>query len=178
VTYFIRVVPDSPPDIEITSPTEDDKATVEKRLAIRYRAADDYGIAKAEIVYSLNGEPETRRPAGTFDRTPVEDQVAWKLKESIPGIKEGDTLVFAIEVADNRAGEGGPNVTRSRPLRLDIVSVAEYLRYILEKRERLIKEIQAMHESETDASKEVKTLREEPLPLPQAPPATPQEENK
>ena len=174
ITYFIRVIPDVPPEVEIVSPTEDDKATVEKRLTLRFRAGDDYGIAKAAIVYALNNGAEERRDAGAFDRTPVEEQAVWKLKDTLAGLKEGDTLTFAIEVTDNRAGEGGPNTTRSRPLRLDIVSVPEYLRHMLEKRERAYKEIGAMHEDETGASKEVKTMRTEVgVPVPPAPETSP-----
>jgi saccharopine dehydrogenase-like NADP-dependent oxidoreductase len=104
---------------------------------------------------------EQRRPLATFDRATVEDQTVWKIKETLPGLKEGDTLMLAVEVTDNKAGEGGPNVARSRPLRLEIVSIAEYLRYILEKREQLYKEIQAMHEDETGASTEVKAMKQE-----------------
>jgi len=170
VTYFIRVIPDMPPDIEIVSPTEDDKATVEKKLAIHYRASDDYGVAKAAVVYTLNAEPEKRKPIGAVERPSLEEQVVWTLKETLAGLKEGDTLTFAVEVADNRQGEAGPNVTRSRPLRLDIVSQAEYLRYMFEKRARLMREIRALHEEETGAAKEVKTLQEGPLPLPAAAP--------
>ena len=170
VTYFIRVIPDMPPDIEIAAPTEDDKATVEKKLAVHYRANDDYGIAKAAIVYTLNGSAEQRKPLGTFEKPSLDEKVVWTLKETLTGLKEGDTLTFAVEVADNHMGEAGPNVTRSRPLRLDIVSHAEYLRYMFEKRERLMREIRALHEEETGASKEVKTLQEEPLPLPAVPP--------
>ena len=170
VTYFIRVIPDMPPDIEIAAPTEDDKATVEKKLAVHYRANDDYGIAKAAIVYTLNGSAEQRKPLGTFEKPSLDEKVVWTLKETLTGLKEGDTLTFAVEVADNHMGEAGPNVTRSRPLRLDIVSQAEYLRYMFEKRERLMREIRALHEEETGASKEVKTLQEEPLPLPAVPP--------
>jgi len=170
VTYFIRVIPDMPPDIEIAAPTEDDKATVEKKLAVHYRANDDYGIAKAAIVYTLNGSAEQRKPLGTFEKPSLDEKVVWTLKETLTGLKEGDTLTFAVEVADNHVGEAGPNITRSRPLRLDIVSQAEYLRYMFEKRERLMREIRALHEEETGASKEVKTLQEEPLPLPAVPP--------
>ena len=170
VTYFIRVIPDMPPDIEIAAPTEDDKATVEKKLAVHYRANDDYGIAKAAIVYTLNGSAEQRKPLGTFEKPSLDEKVVWTLKETLTGLKEGDTLTFAVEVADNHVGEAGPNITRSRPLRLDIVSHAEYLRYMFEKRERLMREIRALHEEETGASKEVKTLQEEPLPLPAVPP--------
>ncbi|MBM4018098.1 MAG: DUF4175 domain-containing protein [Planctomycetes bacterium] len=170
VTYFIRVLPDASPECEMVSPAEDDKATVEKRLTVRFRAADDYGIAKADIVYSLNGGPEERRPAGAFDRATVEDQAVWKLRTTLTGLKEGDTLSFAVEVADNRVGESGPNLSRSRPIRMDIVSVAEYLRHMLEKRERGFKEIGAMHEDETGASVEVKTMRDEAgVPAPPKP---------
>lgn len=172
VTYFVRVVPDSAPEVEIVTPTEDDKATLNKKLAIRYRAADDYGIAKATILYTLNDGAEQTRPIGTFDKSPVEEQVLWVLRDTIPGLKEGDTLTFAVEVADNHAGQAGPNVSRSRPLRLDIVSVPEYLRYVFEKRERLRKEIEAMHEEEAGASKEVKTLQAEPMPVLPAVPGT------
>jgi hypothetical protein len=166
VAYFVRVIPDMAPEIEITSPTEDDKATLAKKLLLRWRAADDYAVARAAVIYSLNDGPEQRRELGSFNRPSVEDQTLWKLKDTIPALKEGDTLTFSVEAADGRAGAGGPNVTRSRPLRLEIVSVAEYLRYIAEKRDRLRKEIVGMHEEETTASKEVKALKEEPLPVP------------
>ncbi len=42
-----------------------------------------------------------------------------------------------------------------------MVTVAEYLRYMAEKRARLFKEIRAMHEQETDASVEVKALKDD-----------------
>ena len=161
MTYFLKALTDGPPEVEILFPTEDAKATVQKKVALRYRAADDFGIAKAAIVFSLNGGQEQRRPLGAFDRPSVEDQAVWKIKDTLAGLKEGDTLMLAVEVTDNKAGEGGPNVARSRPLRLEIVSIAEYLRYILEKREQLYKEIQAMHEDETGASTEVKAMKEE-----------------
>ena len=161
VAYFVRMIPDVPPDVEILSPTEDNKATLAKRLAVRYRAADDYGIAKGTVVYSVNEGPEQRLSPEAFDRSPVDAEVAWSLKETIRDLKIGDTLTFAVEVADNRTGEAGPNVTRSQSRRLDVVTVAEYLRYMAEKRARLFKEIRAMHEQETDASVEVKALKDE-----------------
>ena len=164
VTYFVRVTVDTPPEVEILAPTEDDKATVQKKLAIRYRATDDYGISKATVIYSLNGGPEQARPIGTFDKASVEEEAVWPLRESIPALKEGDALTFAVEVADNREGGGGPQVVRSRPIRLDIVSIVDYLRYMAEKRAKLIKEVQGMHEDETDASKEVKGLEDTPVP--------------
>jgi len=168
VTYFVRMIPDVPPDVEVLSPTEDNKATLAKRLAVRYRAADDYGVAKAALVYSVNEGPEQRLPPEPFGRTPVDNEVAWSLKETIRDLKVGDTVTFAVEVADNRTGEAGANVTRSLSRRLDVVTVAEYLRYMAEKRARLFNEIRAVHEQETDASVEVKALKDEVPPDPAA----------
>jgi len=164
VTYFVRMIPDVPPDVEILSPAEDAKATLAKRLTVRYRAADDYAIAKAEIVYSVNDGPEQRLPPQPFGRTPVDGEAEWSLQETLRDLKVGDTVAFAVEVADNRTGGAGANVARSQPRRLDIVTVAEYLRYMAEKRATLFKEIQAVHEQETDASGEVKALKAEVAP--------------
>jgi len=116
----------------------------------------------------VNEGAEQRLPPEPFDRTPVDNEVAWSLKETIRDLKVGDTVTFAVEVADNRTGEAGANVTRSLSRRLDVVTVAEYLRYMAEKRARLFNEIRAVHEQETDASVEVKALKDEVPPDPAA----------
>jgi hypothetical protein len=161
VHHVIRALPDAAPRAEILYPARDAKATTAKRLAVRYRAEDDYGVARAAVVYQVNDGPEQRLPARPLGGRRVVDDWTWTLREAVPGIKEGDIVTWALEVTDNRAGGQGPNVARSQALRLEIVSVAEYLRYVAEERARLFKDIQAMHEDETEASAQVKTLREE-----------------
>jgi hypothetical protein len=163
VSYFVQVITDGPPEVEIITPIEDEKATVNKRVGILFRAVDDYGIAEAWIVYQVNDGSEQKRPIGTFDRQQVEKDVPWPLKETIPDIKEGDTVTFANEVADKRTGKEGPNISRTRPLRVSVVSLEEYLRYILERRAKLVKELQALQKEETEASGEVKVLQETPV---------------
>jgi len=177
VTYFVQVIPDTAPEVEVLAPTEDEKATVNKRLAVRFRATDDYRVVSAAIRFSVNDGPEQSWAIGSYNRSPVEAEAVWKLKDSIPNLKEGDVINLAVEVTDNRVGKEGPNVSRSRPFRLEIVSIAEYLRYIYEKRERLFKEMEALHGEETGAADEVKTLKEIPLVVPELPkpPAPPGE---
>jgi len=47
----------------------------------------------------------------------VNPEAAWAIKESLPSLKEGDTITYAIEVADNHSGEGGAFRTRSQARR-------------------------------------------------------------
>ena len=70
-------------------------------------------------------------------------------------------MTYAIEVADTHGGEDGPQLSRSDSRRLFIVSVPEYLRYILEKRRRLRQEIVGMRTQEKEAETEVGRLKEE-----------------
>ena len=52
------------------------------------------------------------------------------LKASLPGVKEGDLVTCEIEASDNRQGKSGPNLGRSRPIRVQIVNETEYAQYI------------------------------------------------
>ncbi len=159
VRYFVQVVPDSAPQVEITRPLEDEKATVRKILSIAFQARDDYGLAEAAIVYNVNDGEEKRRPLPPLKGRLVEREANWTLKESIPDLKEGDVVTYLIEVADNHAGDGGAFTNRSQARRLYIVSIEEYLRYLAERRRKLIDDIRAMHTQETEASEKVDELK-------------------
>jgi hypothetical protein len=162
VQYFVRVLPNRAPEIELTEPREDTKATVRKKLALAFRAVDDYRLSQAWVVYSLNQEPEQRRSAAALDSAQADKDFAWTLREAIPDLKEGDVVSVAVEVADNRSGAPGPQRARSRAINLSIVSPEEYLRSIFEKRAQLVKEIEALHQDEEQASGAVKTLQKSP----------------
>jgi hypothetical protein len=163
VNYFVNTIPDAAPEVELLQPEGDEKATVRKKVPLYFRANDDYRVAEAWIVYSLNRAPEARHALGAFTNATVEAAAMWDLRQSMPALKEGDVITYALAVADNRAGRDGPNVTRSRLLQLAIVSTDEYLRYVLEQQARLVKEIEALRKEEQSASREVKTLLQTPL---------------
>ncbi|MFW6163690.1 MAG: DUF4175 family protein [Planctomycetota bacterium] len=171
VHYFVQVIPDSPPQVDLVFPLQDDKATVNKTLTARFLARDDYGIARAWIVYQVNDSEEQRREVGTFATALVEGEAVWKLaaEDSIPDLKVGDVVTYAIEVADTHEGEGGPQISRSDPRKLFIVSRREYLRYIYEKRRRLRREIAAMRAQEGEAETEVNRLKIEAFDMPRPP---------
>ena len=53
------------------------------------------------------------------------------------------------------------NLGRSRSLRLEIVSIDDYLRYIAEKKAQLFSNIKGVLQEETQGSRNVKILKEE-----------------
>ena len=155
IRYFILVVPDTRPRVQLTYPLQDDKATVRKTLTIRFRALDDYGLAHAKIVYSLADGGEKTIPAASLKTKSADEEVVWKLRDDIPDLAVDDVLTYAVEVADRYTGPDGPHRTRSQPRRLYIVSIEEYRRHILEKRKKLRTELQDLHGQETEADTEV-----------------------
>ncbi|MBM4032503.1 MAG: DUF4175 domain-containing protein [Planctomycetes bacterium] len=156
VKYFVQVIPDSAPQVEIVRPLEDEKATVRKTLTVTYNARDDYGLAEACIAYNVNDGEEKRFSLGTLKGKAIENKDAtWVLKKSISDLKEGDVVTYAVEVADNHTGEGGAFRTKSQGRRLQIVSDEEYLRYLAERRRKLIADIKTMHTQETEAAEKV-----------------------
>jgi hypothetical protein len=159
VRYLVQIETDTPPDLEILRPTSDLKATVRKNLEVTFRGSDNYGLTAASLIYTINDGPEKRGPLTLLSGRNVEKTVAWPIRQNVPDLKEGDVVGFRLELADNHAGKTGPNITPSRAYRITIVSDAEYLRWAFEEQARLLREIQTMHEQETEASKSVETMK-------------------
>jgi len=159
--HYIQVIPDAPPEAEIIWPPSDEKATVQKTLTIDFRATDDYGISKARIIYQFNDGPEKTRELPGY--TGGTARHVWKLRPDLPEFKDGDLLVmtYCIEVEDNYPGPGGPHRSRSGTRTLQIVSIAEYRQYMLERIARLIEEIKGVRDSEQKSKEEVETLKKE-----------------
>jgi hypothetical protein len=159
--YTVNVTPDLPPDVEIVQPMEDEKATVRKRLMVKYHATDDYGLSEATLIYSVNdGAPQKWKIADLGDRKELTEPMEKKLAELIPALKEQDVVTYFIEVTDNRAGPRGHNVTRSHSRRVYVVSEEEYLRSIMEEQLRWMTEVEEMRVEERKASKQVGDLKE------------------
>ena len=155
--YMLQVDPDVPPEVDIVYPTQDGKATVNKTLTVKFKADDNYGLTGLFVVYSLNdAAAEKRVPLEKLSGKSVEREINWVLKSAIPDLKEGDTLTWSLEVTDNH--DKTPLVGRSRSFRLSIVSQAEYLRYVFEEHARVMKEIEAMRQDETQAAQQVETI--------------------
>src|SRR5947209_17490043 len=60
--YFIEAQKDRPPEIKITRPGKDFKASPIEEVAIQVEAKDDFGLKSVELHYSVNGGPEKTVP--------------------------------------------------------------------------------------------------------------------
>lgn len=162
--YTVQVIADTSPQVEVLKPLEDEKATVQKTVSIAFQARDDYGLTVAWIVYSLEeGAEPQRRPLGKLSGRLVEKEVPWTVREAIPGLKPGDVVTYFIEVADNHSGPNGAFRGTSQTRRLYIVKVDEYLTYIAERRKKLVAELKALHEQETQAADKVGDILKDAL---------------
>jgi molybdenum-dependent DNA-binding transcriptional regulator ModE len=56
--YTIDVLADQPPAITLRKPGRDAKVTSIEEVFTEFEAEDDYGVGRAELVYSVNGAPE------------------------------------------------------------------------------------------------------------------------
>ncbi len=166
VRYSVQVVPDRSPRVDLISPTRDEKATVEKELEIVFTAKDDYGLSSVRLVYVVESKdspgtsgPEQFVPIRTFAGAALEarETFQWPVQKTIADLKPGYVIRYAVEVFDNREGQAG--ATRSEPpRRLSVVSPEEYLRLVMEERNRLLSRIKELHAKEKLAAEAVGEL--------------------
>ncbi len=137
IPYEMVAVPDSFPLVELLKPAEDLEVNGDERLALEYRAGDDYGIRRVTLVAAI-GDREERIPVWR-------DEVARNLEETFiwdldaMRLEEGDIVVYHLEVLDNDT-ISGPKLVKSRPLSLRLKNlkaehrqVAEMIRDISDK---------------------------------------------
>src|ERR1035441_2062023 len=64
--YFIEAQRDKPPEIKMTRPGRDFKASPIEEVTVQVEASDDFGLKNVELHYSVNGAPEktVAMPAG------------------------------------------------------------------------------------------------------------------
>src|SRR3954451_12551354 len=65
--YFIEAQKDQPPEVKITRPGRDFKASPIEEVTVAIDAKDDFGLKQAALHYSVNGGPEKFVPRATKD---------------------------------------------------------------------------------------------------------------
>ena len=137
ISYEMVAVPDGFPLVELLKPTEDLEVNGDERLALEYRASDDYGLRQVTLVANI-GEREERLPVWRDEPVRnLEDTFIWDLEDV--RLEEGDVVVYHLEVLDNDT-ISGPKLVKSRPLSLRLKNlkaehrqVAEMIRDISDK---------------------------------------------
>ena len=120
--YVIEVVPDLPPRVAFDRPGRDTQATPIEEAFTQVKAEDDFGVAKVDLVYSLNGGPETVVPLHT---APVSKEVTAShtfFLEDL-SLKPGDFISYYARAIDvgSKARQATTDIyfLEARPYRRD-----------------------------------------------------------
>ncbi|MEM6507180.1 MAG: hypothetical protein AAF711_17210, partial [Planctomycetota bacterium] len=157
--YYLQVASDQPPRIELTSPTSNIVAMTGRPLDLAIRMQDDHGIGSVSVFYRVNQFEEQSVDLGdVITDGQGEQTVDWDYRDAIPNIKVGDTVAFAIQVADRYPGEEGPHVVRSETRRITFLSKQDYLEQIEKQKDRLLSRVQAIYRQQRSAHNAVLEL--------------------
>ena len=99
IPYEMHAVPDGFPVVELLEPAEDLEVNGDERLALEYRADDDYGVREVVLVARV-GDREERLPV--WRREPartVRDRFVWDLDAM--RLDAGDVVTYHLEILDN-----------------------------------------------------------------------------
>jgi hypothetical protein len=125
--YRIDLVQDQPPTVKITYPAlREELATEKAKLLVAFEATDDFGIARVELHYTIDGGAEKIVPfdlGGRTDRT-VTRHYSWELGKFEPPLSVGNVIEFWIAVADTN-DVTGPGVGTTEHYQTKIVSADE-----------------------------------------------------
>lgn len=157
--HYLQVAPDRAPSVDLTAPDGNLYATLERDLEFAFRARDDHGIGEASIVYRVNktGERKVALPTPELGDG-GEEKVDWNYREALPELAIGDTVSFAIELADRYPGPDGAHRVRSEARRVQFLSKEDYLAQIAKQKRRLLTQIRMVYREERGVHDLIRSL--------------------
>ena len=157
--HYLQVAPDRAPGVDLTTPAGNLFATLERGIELAFRGRDDHGIGEAALIYRVNktGEQRVSLPAPE-DAAGGEQKIDWDYRKALPELMVGDTLSFAIELADRYPGPEGPHRVRSNARRVQFLSKEDYLAQIEKQKRRLLNQIRSIYREERGAHAAISNL--------------------
>lgn len=147
--YDIRAIRDEAPRVVIEEPANDRDVTAKATIPIRFTVDDDFGIQSARVLYrtaSGNSEPTPvvalplwdakDRPAGELTK---HQEVTYQWDLGPLNLPAGSLVTFHAEALDVDTLKG-PNLGKSRELRLRIVTDEEITRQLDDQRREIREE--------------------------------------
>jgi len=148
-SHYLLCAPDQPPHVELSSPRRNLYATLGRRIDLAYRGRDDYGIGEVTIAYRVDKTEEEKvdlPPPTNGDGG--ETRIDWDYRTVLPDLKIGNTVSFAVELADRYPGEDGPHRVRSQSRRVSFLSREDYLERIARQKQRLLSRLRGIYREE------------------------------
>jgi hypothetical protein len=159
LNYYLQVAPDRGPRVELLSPAKNIYATLGRVVKFSYRANDDHGIGEAAIAYRIDKTEETKvpiAPPATADGS--EQVIDWDYRQALPDLAVGQTVSFAVEVADRFPGANGPHRARSESRWIQFMSREEYLAQVEKQKVRQLTELKAIYGEQRKVHEEILRL--------------------
>ena len=106
LNYTIDVLPDRPPTVQFTKPGRDSKVLSVDEVYTEVRAQDDYGVAKVDLHFSVNGGPD--QTMSLHDGTKAIKDISAGYTFMLEGLKlePGDVVSYYAHATDNNAVTG------------------------------------------------------------------------
>lgn len=131
--YAVMAVPDAPPVVTILEPAAVLEVTPRARLRLLARVEDDFGIGDVYLHMERQADgnvytfPLADAPSASAQEEGVEALVNYDWPLAPLALVPGEVLTWVVEASDNHvSAESGAQIGRSAPLRLRIISEAEF----------------------------------------------------
>lgn len=110
--YSVDVLPDRPPTVSFNKPGHDAKVLAVDEVYTEIKAEDDYGVQRADLVFSVNGGPEqTVRVHDNTGKNLTELAAGHTLMLEDYKLEPGDVISYYARVADNNTVSGPQTAT-------------------------------------------------------------------
>ena len=106
IDYAIDAIDDARPYVSIRKPGRDTRPTSVEEVFIEAAADDDYGVAKLELVYRVNGGEEQIVPLSTPNGAQKEISAAHTIYLEELKLQPGDIVSYYARATDNNAITG------------------------------------------------------------------------
>ena len=158
VRYELRTVADAPPSALIVEPEYDISVPPNASVPIRLRGEDDYGLQLIRLLYTVNGGdsaestdhvvPLWASEAELDGGRSLEQEVETRLELAELGVEPGDLITAYAESRDffDRGIGAGPHLTKSRAVRIRIISIEEFEALIDDRRREIREELERIAE--------------------------------
>lgn len=163
VKYAVAMLEDRAPGVEILAPEDGAQLPRTLEAEIFYRAADDYGLARAELHYMRDGKDEAFRevplvlPAAR-PLVEIDGRVPWSLADE--NVFPGDKILYYLQVTDNNTATG-PASARTETRRLLVPSISEIYARISEDGERRREDLEGLLDKGREIRARIKNLSDE-----------------
>lgn len=128
----IQAALDGAPTIDLLAPVAELVVGERDAVEIRFEAADDYGVARVELVFQVGGGEEQTLQTNTFAEPRRRADGAWTWELAPLKLHPGDVVSYYLRATDNDA-VGGAKQGQSRTQTLKVFSEAEHRRELIAK---------------------------------------------